>query len=164
MHLVITVWALSAAWRWGDWRHWQNYHATMLYMSAMNLLYFYFCADYLLWENKPDLGFSKTFVNLLYTFVVFPCTVLIFLSNYPRNLKMQGFYILKWVIIYIGVELIGALFGRISYQHGWNLGWSSLFVVVMFAMLRLHYKKPIIAYIFSVLIITFLLSYFTDLV
>jgi hypothetical protein len=160
MHIAITIWAVLAAWRWGDRKNWRKYHSTMLYMPLMNFLYYYFCSDHLLWEMIPDLGLSAIILRLLYTFIVFPCTVLVFLSNYPHTFKQQCIHYLKWIVIYVGVELIGGIFGRITYHNGWNLGWSALFISVMFPMLRLHYKKPVIAYFISIIIIILLLSFF----
>lgn len=160
MHLIIAVWSIFAAWRWGNWINWKQYHATMLYMPLMNLLYLFFCSDYLLWIVKPDVGLSAAAVALVYTFIVFPCTVLIFLTNYPETLKKQAIHILKWVIIYAGIEWIGGLIGRITYQHGWSLGSSVLFVLIMFPMLALHHRKPAAAYVLSTLIIIILLFFF----
>ncbi|UOQ93928.1 hypothetical protein MUO14_02800 [Halobacillus shinanisalinarum] len=160
MHILIVVWAILAAWRWADWSRFHDFHATIIYMSAMDLLYFLLTVDYHLWTVQSNLGFPQTVVALFYTFIVFPCTVILFLSNYPHKLGKQVLHIGKWVIIYIGIEWIGYLNGSIYYEHGWSLGWSFLFVIIMFPMLRLHYKQPILAYLASVIIISFLISSF----
>ncbi|MFC7063119.1 CBO0543 family protein [Halobacillus seohaensis] len=160
MHLAITIWAVLAAWRWGKWENFHKYHATMIYLSTMDLLYFYLTIDYPLWRLQPDLGMSDGLIQILYTFIIFPCTVIIFLSRYPNVFSKQCLYIGKWIVIYIGVEGIGWIFGRINYAHGWNLGASFLFLFLMFPMLRLHYKKPIVAYVVSIIVITSLLFLF----
>lgn len=160
MHILITVWAILAAWRWGNWRKFSQYHATMLYMSLMNLFYLFLTGTYLLWRMQPEFGLPFTLMVALYTFIVFPCTVLLYLSHYPETLGRQILHIIKWIVIYIGVEWLGSLFSRISYGNGWHLGWSFIFVLIMFPMLRLHNQKPILAYLLSIAIIVLLLYVF----
>ncbi|WP_257348861.1 CBO0543 family protein [Pseudalkalibacillus decolorationis] len=160
MHIAYTIWALLAAWRWADWNNWREYHTTMLYMPLMNLLYLFFCNDYLLWKIKPEFGLTYTFIEILYTFIIFPTTVLLFLSNYPEGQVNKLFHYLKWIFIYICLEWIGSSFDRIGYSNGWNIGWSFGFLLFMFPMIRLHYKRPFLAYVISVVIIILLLSLF----
>ncbi|WP_261132989.1 CBO0543 family protein [Bacillus sp. Marseille-Q3570] len=160
MHLSISVLALYGAWKWGDWKNWNRYHATMLYLISMNLLYFFLCKDRMLWRIVPDAGIPYVISELLYLFIVFPATVLLFIGNYPTSTGRKLLHILKWVGIYIGLEALGKLFGKIEYFHGWNIFYSFLFLCVMFPMLRLHYLKPLIAYIVSLVIIAVLLMYF----
>ncbi|WP_420810413.1 CBO0543 family protein [Halobacillus ihumii] len=154
------MWAVLAAWRWADWNLFRNFHATILYMSSMNLLYLLLTSDYRLWIEQSNLGLPHTLIALLYTFIVFPCTVMLFLSNYPDKLGSQILHIGKWIIIYIGTEWVGHLYGFVYYTHGWSLVWSLLFLIVMFPMLRLHHKRPILAYLISLIIIAFLLDWF----
>lgn len=160
MHITITIWALLAALRWGDWKHLYEYHTTMLYMSTMNLLYFFLTFQYPLWEVQAHLIPSYTIVSLLYTFIVFPCTVILFLSNYPTTSIKKWIHIGKWIAIYIGIEWIGGLFGLIIYHHGWNLSWSLIFLCIMFPMLRLHHRRPYTAYLVSIFIIISLMLIF----
>ncbi len=160
MHIFITIWAVAAAWRWADWSRFREFHATMIYMPAMDLLYFYFTNDYPLWTVQSHLGLPYTGIALLYTFIVFPCTVILFLSNYPDTVRKQILHVGKWVMIYVGIEWIWLLLRFIKYDNGWSLGWSFLFVIVMFPMLLLHYKRPFPAYIASLIIIIFLIYWF----
>ncbi|GGK08337.1 hypothetical protein GCM10007063_33420 [Lentibacillus kapialis] len=160
MHIGITVWVILASWRWGDWKNFNRYHSTMLYMSAMNLFYLFLTSKYPLWRMHPDLGLPFTLVTALYTFIIFPFTVLLYLSHFPDSPEKQILYTLKWIVIYIGVEWVGGLFSRITYDNGWHLGWSLIFVLTMFPMLRLHYKKPILTYMVSIFVIAFLVYLF----
>jgi hypothetical protein len=50
--------------------------------------------------------------------------------------------------------------GEIIHSNGWSLGWSFLFDFIMFPMLRLHHKYPLIAYILSVPIAIFFIFLF----
>lgn len=160
MHLAITIWAIIASWRAWNLEHFHKFHATILYKSTMNLLYIFITMGYPLWRIQPDLGLPFIIISLLYTFIIFPCTVILFLSNYPKSAKSQILHNLKWITIYIVVEWIGSLSGRITYEHGWNLGWSLLFVIIMFPMLGLHHKRPILTYFLSIIIVTLMIYFF----
>jgi len=129
-------------------------------MSLLNLLYIFLTSGYILWKIQPDLGLPFPIVSMLYTFIIFPCTVILYLSRYPKSVKGQILHNIKWIMIYIVIECLGSLFGRIIYDHSWHLGWSLLFVLTMFPMLRLHYKKPLLAYFLSILFIAFILYKF----
>lgn len=160
MHLVIAIWAVLTVWIKKDYRSWEKYHATMLYMPCMNLLYLFLAREKYLWVVHSAIGFSQATVALIYTFIIFPATVLLFLKNFPSTPFSAVLHICKWVAIYAAIEWAGGLFGQITYQGGWNLGWSILFLFVMFPMLRLHEKRPLLAYGLSILIIIFLLHRF----
>ncbi|RYG73505.1 hypothetical protein EU245_06415 [Lentibacillus lipolyticus] len=160
MHVIVLLLAVAAVWYFVAWRHFHEYQATIWYMVAMNLLYYFFTADYRLWTLHSNVGIPPAVIDLLYTFVLFPCTVMTFLSRYPHQLGKQMVHTGKWIIIYFVGEWIGCLVGAIHYHHGWSLGWSGLFLVVMFLMLQLHDKRPVLAYGLSVVIIAFLLYWF----
>lgn len=159
MHLAITIWAIIASWRSWTWKHFYEFHATIIYVSAMNLLYIYFTTGYILWEMQPDLGLPLSIVDMMYTFIIFPCTAILFLTKYPTIFSKKVYHILKWITIYIVVEWIGHVLNRITYENGWNLWWSLLFLIMMFPMFRLHYKRPLLAYLLTIIFI-FLILYF----
>jgi hypothetical protein len=150
MHVAISVIILLAAWIWGDWKNWQKYHTTMLFIAVGNLLYNFLCANHLLWKINPDILSNHTTTEMLYTFIVFPATAFLFLSNYPEGLWKQVMHISTWIGIYVVVEWLFIMTDRIVYQYGWGLGWSALFDLHMFPILRLYYKKPLIAYALSI--------------
>lgn len=160
MHITIVIWAVLASWRTWSWERFYRYQATFLYIAAVNLLYLFFTVDYHLWEMQSDFGLSATMINMLYTFIVFPCSAILFLSHYPKHFKEQILHILKWIIIYIGVEWIGGLFNFITYDHGWNLGWSFPFLIMMFSLFRLHYKRPLLAYLLTFIFTALIIYYF----
>jgi hypothetical protein len=160
MHLGIAIWAIIAAWRWGDWKHWQRYQSTMLYFAAGNLLYNYFTSDFPLWHFNPDFLINHKITEVIYTFIVFPATVLLFLSRYPQSLKHRIYHIAQWILIYSALEWIGQVLGKIEYHHNWNFWWSVAFNCITFPMLRLHYVKPLAAFMLSVLFTVFFISYF----
>ncbi len=160
MHILIAVMTILAIWIRRDYRHWREYHTTMLYIAVGNLMYNFLCANYLLWKFNPDVLSNHTMTEVVYTLVVFPGTVLMFLTRYPSSWKKKAYHYATWIGVYVGFEIVFLILDKIYYQYNWHLGWSALFDCVMFPMLRLHYKKPILAYILSVPIAIFLIWYF----
>ncbi|CAM4424331.1 CBO0543 family protein [Paenibacillus tarimensis] len=162
MHLLIVLFSIYAVWRRADLRNWQVYHPTMLYMALGNAMYNFICANYLLWELRPDIMPNHSLTEYLHTLITFPATVLLFLGGYPKGggrLKVLLHY-LFWIGLYAGVESVFALTNRIVYNHGWNLMWSILFDFMMFPMLRLHARHPLAAYVLSIPISTILIMIF----
>lgn len=160
MHVALSIFVIFAVWRWGDWKNWQKYHTTMLYFALGNLTYNFLTASYFLWRFNSDFLSNHTLTEMLYTFIIFPGTALLFLSNYPKTKKEQLKHYIRWVAIYVLVELAFIFTDHIHYQHGWNLGWSAAFDVIMFPILYLFYKKPIIAYLISIPIAVFFIWWF----
>jgi hypothetical protein len=151
MHITIAIVCIIAVWRRGVWRQWKKYHTTMMYFALGNLLYNFLTANHFLWRFNSEPLANHSMVEMLYTFIIFPATALLFLAKYPegKGYKRITLHILVWVAIYGGFEYIYVLTERIEYQYGWTLGWSIFFDFTMFPMLRLFHKHPIIAYIIS---------------
>lgn len=162
MHLPIILWSVFAAWRWADCRNWKQYHATLLFMPLGTLMYGLLVNDknFYLWRYQSDYLFSEETADTFYTLVVFPATVLLYLSNDPDSIAGKIVHTLKYVAIYCIIEWIGLKFGAIKHDQGWTMYWSVLFNTVTFSMLRLHYKRPIAAYILSIIFSILLLLYF----
>jgi hypothetical protein len=155
MHIAVGIIALITVWRRGVWRNWEKYHHTMMYFAIGNLLYNFLTANYFLWKLKPDFLPNHSMTEMVYTFITFPATTLLFLASYPQDNKKKIIHYLKWLAIYIGVEWFFNATGRILYQHGWSLFWSIVFDLTLFPMLRIHYKKPLLAYGISVIFTVF---------
>ncbi|QRG66193.1 CBO0543 family protein [Brevibacillus choshinensis] len=162
MHVTLILWSIFAAWRWGDWKHWKKYHATMLFMALSSAMYDVLVNDgsYYLWRYVGNNYFSEEMASLLYTCVAFPATALLFLSNFPDERWQQLLHIGKYVAIYVCLEIIGLYFGTISHAHSWNMWWSTVFNLAMFSILRLHFTRPLIAYVVSLAIATYLMIHF----
>jgi len=162
MHVTLILWSIFAAWRWGDWRHWKQYHTTMLFMALSSAMYDVLVNDgsFYLWRYVGNPYFSEEMASLLYTTVAFPATALIFLSNFPDEKWKQVCRIGKYVAIYVILEIVGLYFGTISHAHSWNIWWSTLFDLVMFSILRLHHTRPLLAYVLSVGIAAYLMLHF----
>lgn len=160
MHLLFTIATVLIALKWADWKNWQKYHLTMLFVIIGNLLYNYLYHEHYLWVLKSDAFPNSTIVEILYTFVLFPLTVLLFLSNYPNTVKGQIIRNLKFIAIYIIIEWVYLKLGRIVHNYGWNIWWSLAWDCMMFPMWVLHHKKPLVAYGVSALTVVIMLMLF----
>lgn len=160
MHVAISLFTIFAVWKWGDWRQWEKYHTTMLFIALGNLIYNFLTAGWFLWRLEADFLTNHSLTEMLYTIIVFPGSVLIFLSNFPTTTIRKVLHILTWIAIYVSVEWVFLFTKHISYQYGWNFWWSVLFNLVMFPILAVHHKRPLLAYLLSIPVIVFVLWYF----
>jgi len=141
---------LITAWKWGDWRNWQKYYSSMLFVAVVNMSAGYLCYHHVLWFYNPDAVVStQTVVEFLTTYVVLPATALVYLSNIPLGGRVRNCsYIVMWVLIYGTLELIDhTIIGGISYDHGWSLRDSVLFDLLMFITIRIHYNRPLLGWL-----------------
>lgn len=161
MRLIIVLLFVFVAWRWGDWRNWHKYYPTIVFMIAVDLLHCILTYNHPLWLFHKTLP-NHTLNSLLIMFTAFPATVLIYVSHYPRSPIMKILYVTFWVFIYSGIEMSSYYFGGITYQNGWNLGFSVLLNVILFVLLRVHFYRPLLAW-GIVFLITVFISYYFDL-
>jgi hypothetical protein len=166
MHLVFNGLFLIAGVIWGDWRNWKKYHSTILFLWFGDLLYNVLCHDYIMWKyNESIFGqqllSNHTVISLLIMFVAYPASVLIYLGKFPTEKKKILIWVLSWVTLFSGIEYINLRYlDLVSHHHGWNIGWSILFNLILFTILRLHFKYPITALLIAIPIIFFFVFYF----
>jgi hypothetical protein len=55
MHVAIAILTIMASFKWGNWKSWREYHASMFFIATGGLLYEYIVKDYSLWKFHPDL-------------------------------------------------------------------------------------------------------------
>jgi hypothetical protein len=153
MHLTITAFIILIVYHRGVWKDWKQYHPTMLFFGLMELVYNCIVKEnnYFLWKITPDIFCTRIPLLCLYSFIIFPLTALLFLSNLPQKISKQILHIAKWCCIYILFEGIVSIFNRIDYFNGWSLLHSFIFDIILFCGLILHHKKPLIAYIIFIL-------------
>lgn len=157
--IAVSLAALLAAWRWSDWRNWKKYYPTILYYIIISFLYAKLTYHYPLWEYKSPL-LKTTFSDILLSFVCSPALILLYLTFYPHGLLWQVPYLLLWVLASAIIETISFYLGFISYQNGWSIWWSGIFYFIMFIVIRLHHKNPLLAWLISFPIVAFFLVYF----
>ncbi|WP_204498216.1 CBO0543 family protein [Aquibacillus albus] len=161
LHIVIAIWVIVASIRWGDWKRWEQYYPTMLYIISAGLVYEFFAqTQFHLWKMNGEWLLNHSIATLLHIFIINPLATFIFLSNYPDPLPKQLFHITKWVIIFLIVEWAGLHFDYITHSNGWSLGWSALFLFKMFPILRLHFTHKLWAITLSVFCVLFYLFIF----
>lgn len=119
-----------------------------------------------MWKYNPqgvdeNIGLTNSHVSLSVMAIKYPATVLVYLSNYPEKGKIkQILYIGFWVLIYGVNELIDISANLFKYFNGWNFWWSLLFDVVAFVILRIHFNKPLLAWLLSFAFMLFLWNIF----
>jgi hypothetical protein len=159
MHIVYNLLYFLAAWRWGDWRNWQRYYSTILFLILCDLLHNFLAYSHALWIFQegilPELLPNHTTITLMYMLFSYPATILIYLKYFFRTDKWSKrvFHYILWVLIYITAEFINLHFGLFSHHNGWSFLYSVLFVMMMFILFPIHYKNPLLAWVISFLII-----------
>ena len=166
MHLLFNGLFLVAGLKWGDWKNWEKYHSTILFLWFGDLLYNVLCYQNIMWQYKESI-FAQTvltnhiIITLLIMFVAYPATVLIYLGRFPNRKWKAVVWILLWVAVFSMIEFINLRFlNLITHHHGWTMMWSVIFNVILFPMLRFHYKKPGLALLVSIPIVFFFVYYF----
>jgi hypothetical protein len=154
LHLTIGIAVILASLKWANWKEWQRYYPTLLYIIVSNLIYKFFAlSKFHLWKLSSQDFFFHTHIGVFLWHVLIINTLLTFmyLSNFPeQDLRKKAFYILKWVALFIFFEILLLTFNHIEYHNGWHLVWTLFFDIVMLSMLRLHYKKPLWAIILAI--------------
>lgn len=152
---------IIASWKWGDWRNWKKYQSSILYLITCDLLYNFLTYNHSLWEYEPTFLLpNHTIISIFAMFIAYPAIMLIYLGRYPSTFGKSVLWIGLWTVLWSFFEWLGSILGEFSYHNGWKLVWSVLFNIVLFSMVRLHYKKPLLTYVLSVLATLALLHMF----
>ena len=150
MRLLVFITFILCAFKWGDWKNRKRYYSTILFFMLCSFYYIAIYHNYPLWkyEPMPPLSFlsNSTLIALSITFIVFPCTTLIYLGNYPHGNK-QYLYVAMWIGLYTLIETVMFLLHGITYHNGWNLAWSFVFNMVIFSTIRFHFLRPWIGWV-----------------
>lgn len=161
MNIILVVFVILISLLKGDWKNWEKYYPTMLYTSLASFLYeFISHSHFHLWELKKDSIFNLMNIHFVHNLIINPLIALVYLSNFPDILLKKITYIMKWILVFLVIEWIATRFGMLSYHNGWHFGWSALFVVIMFPMVRLHHLHKLWALLLSVLCALFYLIWF----
>ena len=161
LFLIVAI-EVIIAWRLGDWRNWKKYQSTILYFITFDLLYNFLCYNYMMWEYQPSFIFpNHTLMNIFIMTFSYPSIVLLYLGNFPTKQKFRFIWIFLWTVVFLLLEFLGLkIFREIKYLHGWNLIVDFIFCILMFSLLRLHYKRPLLTYGLSILATIVLLIIF----
>lgn len=160
MHIIANLLLLAAGCKWGDWRHWREYYPTILFFMTGDLLYGLLVNTKPMWLFHDLILPNHTTISLLSMTVGYSATVLIYLGRFPEGWKKRFIWFLFWVGLYAVEEFINSKLGFITYHNGWNFGWSFLFTCIIFLILPIHHKRPLIAWFLSIIVIITLLNVF----
>lgn len=102
---------------------------SIIYVMTFNMLYYYLCKHYLLWDFKAKFMSVRT-VRALHIFVCIPLLILLYLANFPKENRVL--YITKWVIGSTICEMFAVKQGVIFFKRGWHIGWSAMLYLKMY--------------------------------
>ncbi|KKI90729.1 hypothetical protein WQ54_19185 [Bacillus sp. SA1-12] len=161
MHFILVIMVILFSLLKGDWKKWETYYPTMLYIALATFLYeFISHSHFHLWELEESSYISHMNVHFLHNLIINPLLAFVYLSNYPNRMMSKFIYSLKWIIIFLLIEWLGKHFGLLTYHNGWHFWWSALFVIIMFPMIRLHHVHKLLALALSVFFVMFFLMIF----
>lgn len=155
--IAVAIISVLAVWLWGDWRHITKYHATLLYLVFGDLYYYFVARNHPLWRLEALPLVPYRVITETLGMICFICSALIFLTHFPKAFFKAVMWIALWVALYTVMEWLMAVFHAIGYYNGWGLSYSIFFDMIMFPMLWLHWRHPIIAYALTLPIIAFLI-------
>ncbi|ADY56069.1 hypothetical protein Sgly_1772 [Syntrophobotulus glycolicus DSM 8271] len=146
MIVVLAFIFLIACYRWGAWRNWKTYYPTILFFISGDFIYLYLFSVKPLWQYTAKM-MPGTITTLIVALIIYPCTVLLFLPNYPRSgLFKKIRFVSFWVLLFSGLEYLGLKYNFMQHFHGWNFICSVVFDCILFPLLVIHQKKPYIAW------------------
>lgn len=157
--IAVTVIIIATAWKWGDWKNWSKYYSTILFYICNDIIVALIFYNYPLWQLESPL-LKTTFSDLLITMLFFPAALLLYLPYFPNNPIKKIKYIILWTLVFVFIEAISYASGYITYHNGWNVWWTALFDVNMLILLRIHYKKPLLAWLLSISYIAIAIFWF----
>lgn len=144
-YLATAIILILVCWKWGDLRNWRLYYPTILYFIIGDLTAYILLRNKPLWlyEGRP---YNHFFPDLYCAIFIYPWMIILYLKHYPDRLKKQVPYILLFVTMFSAFEYILYLLGLFSYDNKWCLAYSVVFNLLMFPLLRLHFKKPLLVW------------------
>ena len=87
-NIIASLFFLVAAWRWGDWRNWQKYYPTILFIMFVNYANGYITYNQPLWQFESPL-LKTTLSDIFVSLLAYPSTVLLFLPRYPNGTQLS---------------------------------------------------------------------------
>jgi len=142
--ITLSILYAAACFKWGEWRRWQEFYPTILYVIIGDLAYNFVFHDHTLWLYHG--AFAHTISDMIVALFMFPSIVILFLTHWPQKRVFQIFYVLVWAGFNLLLEFLSVLLDVFEYDNGWTVWWSLILLIVSFIMIRIHYKKPLLAW------------------
>ena len=143
--IIVSIIFIIICYKFGDWRNWKQYYPTILYFMIGDLVFHVLSDPKWLWAYGAW-PFTIHITSLFVMTSIYPCIIILYLTFFPKTLKKQIFYILCCVALLTLYEYIAFLFNAFHYYNGWNLLYSAIFDCILFPMLYLHYKRPLLVW------------------
>lgn len=145
----------------GVWNRWNEFYPTLLFWIIGDLLYASLLHDFRVWEFVPVwidhfILPTHTIIATAIAFLIYPSAIVIYLGRFPKTIFKRICWIILWAIIFQGVETVAYLNKSIIHHHNWNLAWSFGFNIMTFTLLAIHKWKPLIAWLLTFAVISFL--------
>lgn len=153
--------SVALCWKWGNWRDWKQVYPSMLFMIMGNLTYIYLTYSKPLWQSGGILAIYPV-LDVTQIVLLYSSTVILFFTFYAKmnTVIKRVLYIALWILIYSVLEFISMKTGRFTYHNGWNIWCSVIFNLLMFQIILLHQKKPLLAWLISTVLVYLLLFLF----
>lgn len=132
------------------WKDWKKYYATIQYAVLWSFIYS------LVYYRKPLWIFTKLISpvinDLIYTLILAPFTLMLFLTYLPPKYFKQIKYIVIWAVLYTIAEWILLYHGYVRYDESWNILLSFAFNIMLFSLVTMHFKKPLLTWAITIIL------------
>ena len=149
--VILGIISIGACYKWGDWKHWKLYYSTLLFYNIGALTENIITSNKSLWLFYGSYSIDRL-ADYIFGFLIFPCIIIIYLSGFPKGILKQILFMLAFILFMSLVELILYYTRELRYYNGWNIGWSILLYTGVFPLLKLHYRKPLLAMLLLVIL------------
>jgi hypothetical protein len=145
-----------------DWKRFKEFYPTIQFFIIGNLLYNFLFYNHTLWSYKAVTvnWLNHTLIDITFSFIILPVVIMIYLQYFPKTPKKKIAYLAVWIAYFSFLEYIFYKRGLFIYENDWGLGMSVVFNTIMFVLLRMHSRKPVLSLAVSLPIIIILLFFF----
>ncbi|WP_328590391.1 CBO0543 family protein [Niallia taxi] len=160
LFLVVGIYILFAK-IFVDWNRWREFYPTIQFYIICNLLYNFVFYQHTLWRYKAVTlpWLNHTLIEITFSFFIIPVVLIIYLQYYPRR-KKRFIYMGVWIAYFSFIEVLFEKKGLFIYENDWNVWWSTLFNLITFSIIRIHYKDHLVGILVSIPIVIILLLFF----
>jgi hypothetical protein len=144
------------------WRNFKEFYPTIQFFIIGNLLYNFLFYNHTLWAYKAVTvtWLNHTLIDITFSFFILPVVIMIYLQYFPKTTKKKIMYVSVWIAYFSFLEYIFFKRGLFIYENNWGIIMSMVFNTIMFVILRLHHRKPMLALAVSLPIIIILLYFY----
>jgi hypothetical protein len=144
------------------WKNLKEFYPTIQFFIIGNLLYNFLFYNHTLWAYKAVTvpWLNHTLIDITFSFFILPVVIMIYLQYFPKTTKKKIMYVSVWIAYFSFLEYIFFKRGLFIYENNWGIIMSMVFNTIMFVILRLHHRKPILALVVSLPIIIILLYFY----